>query len=275
MVNASPGLLRFRELLMLAIGERTQAVFAGASGLSREHVSRLLNSEEMGTPSKQTLLRIANASEGRVTYEQLEAACREKKEEKKAKRKTTGDRLWDEASRYREFNQEIRDVISGFVDEIKNRAGKATRYISLEDLLNSVAKSLSLPNPEFVIQNRPVTKASEHMDAEKEAHVIARWKNDDYAMNVALELFYCETSGGGVIMSDAAFDLQTLVDCDHKMGIQALINLSEKENADTSKVPVVCSYSISEEYRKLEKSYQIERQGMQRLLQEVEKIKND
>lgn len=52
----------FRKLLREAMGDMTQKEFATASKISHEHLSRMLNQEEIHRPSKTTLQKILSAS---------------------------------------------------------------------------------------------------------------------------------------------------------------------------------------------------------------------
>ena len=64
----------FQNLLRAGIGSRTQKEFAQEIGMSKEHLNRMLNSEEINRPSKATLESIA-AHMNSVTISQLLTAC--------------------------------------------------------------------------------------------------------------------------------------------------------------------------------------------------------
>ena len=57
---------KFKALLRSAIGARTQAQFANETGISAEHLSRMLNSPAIHRPNKGTLLKIAAAASNGV-----------------------------------------------------------------------------------------------------------------------------------------------------------------------------------------------------------------
>lgn len=61
----------FRGLLRGAICTRTQAQFANDSGISAEHLSRMLNADTIHRPTKATLHKIAAAAKNGVTFQDL------------------------------------------------------------------------------------------------------------------------------------------------------------------------------------------------------------
>ena len=70
--NYSP---MYKTLIREAIGSRTQAEFARAAGISRFSLSHILSAKETRIPFRGTLVKIADASEGRVSAKELLAAC--------------------------------------------------------------------------------------------------------------------------------------------------------------------------------------------------------
>lgn len=61
----------FRQMLYGAICNRTQAQFALESGISAEHLSRMLNMEKIYRPNRQTLAKIASAAKNGITLQDL------------------------------------------------------------------------------------------------------------------------------------------------------------------------------------------------------------
>lgn len=64
----------FRSLLRGAICTRTQAQFANDSGISAEHLNRMLNMDNICRPSKKTLQKIASAAKNGITFQDLKDA---------------------------------------------------------------------------------------------------------------------------------------------------------------------------------------------------------
>lgn len=60
---------KFRELLESAMGDCTQAQFAMESGISPEHLNRMLNAETINRPSNTTLTKISNNARHGITYQ--------------------------------------------------------------------------------------------------------------------------------------------------------------------------------------------------------------
>ena len=61
----------FRGLLRGAICDVTQAEFAAESGISAEHLNRMLNSREINRPSATTLHKIAAVARNGITFQDL------------------------------------------------------------------------------------------------------------------------------------------------------------------------------------------------------------
>lgn len=64
----------FRKLLRKAIGARSQAQFANESGISPEHLNRILNMEAIHRPTKSTLLKMSSVAKNGITYQMFEDA---------------------------------------------------------------------------------------------------------------------------------------------------------------------------------------------------------
>lgn len=64
----------FRGLLCGAICTRTQAQFANDSGISAEHLNRMLNADVIHRPTRATLMKIASAAKNGITYQDLKDA---------------------------------------------------------------------------------------------------------------------------------------------------------------------------------------------------------
>jgi transcriptional regulator with XRE-family HTH domain len=62
---------KFKELLLKAMGERTQEEFAELCGVNRTYISKYLNMRLDNPPSPNILKRIAQNAYNEVTYEQL------------------------------------------------------------------------------------------------------------------------------------------------------------------------------------------------------------
>ena len=228
----------FRELLQIAIGsDRKKSDFAVAADLSTSHLSRLLNMEIIAKPAISTLEKIAGASCGRVKMDKLLAACGYSNEEGQT------------SSPYLVFrdvdNPEVQENIMEFKKGIAQFCGLATRYNSLEDVMETVDMLYGKAKFRFTVEEPQKFTGRGHMSAEKYANITVSWGTDEYCCDFGLVAYFCETTGGGIIFSDAAFDLMSLTDAQHPLGAQKLLDISVVENA------VISDYQTVFYYKKL------------------------
>ena len=224
--NMGKNFTEFRDLLKAAIGsDRPNAVFAAHAGLSASHVSRLLNNDIINRPNYNTLEKIANASCGRVTLQMLLSACG-----------------WSDEGRtapetpylaFRDVDDpDVQHTILEFKKGMSVFGCTATRHKSLEDILETVAALFAHKKLSFVIDEKGGFTGRGHYNAEAYANLTASWATDAYSCSFGCVLYYCETRGGGVVLSDTAFDLLTLVDAEHPLGQRKLKALEAAEKLD-------------------------------------------
>lgn len=234
----------FQRLLRIAIGAmRSQTDFGRDSGISVSQINRLLNRDDNPRPNANTMRRIADASNGRVTVEQLAYAWDhpEKAQEESAEQ---GRGAFD-------FGRKQRDNL---MEGLKRFSGIATAHKSIPDVLETVTMLYLDKDVEFLYQKQnengkyamskefhsfDIENIRGHKNAEKVANVVAKWEDEYASYFLAFTLFFCETTNGAVILSDVAFDLQTLLDYEHMEGIRLVMHVSEKENANISDYAVV------------------------------------
>lgn len=72
-MRSSSNLNNFKALLRESIGDDTVTGFSKKSGISRQHLSKLLNSDVL--PSKETLKKIVVGSSNKISIEDLYSAC--------------------------------------------------------------------------------------------------------------------------------------------------------------------------------------------------------
>lgn len=65
---------KFRNLLEIAMCDMSQCDFAAKSGISPEHLNRMLNKETINKPSKKILIKIASVAENGISYKDLQDA---------------------------------------------------------------------------------------------------------------------------------------------------------------------------------------------------------
>lgn len=113
----------FRGLLRGAICNRTQAQFAKETGLSPEHVSRMLNNDNIHRPTKQTLIKIAGAAKNGITLHDLEKALND--EDPNYKPKTIEDLERDAANQ-----QAAKDFAPSFEEHAECTAKRIQKAIA-------------------------------------------------------------------------------------------------------------------------------------------------
>ena len=97
---------KFQELLKKAIGERSQVEFSKLTGIGTAWLNRLIRGKNSSLPRGETLEKIAGASEGRVTLEELMEACGHEMAEYEEKKKNTPDSL-KARDRIRELSEKL------------------------------------------------------------------------------------------------------------------------------------------------------------------------
>lgn len=229
-------LQEFRELLNQAIGvDKKKGEFAIEADISASHLSRMLNAKRITPPSIPTLKKIANASCGRVTLKSLLVSCGyPETEDPKA------------APPYMVFGQleypEIRTEIQNFKKGMAQFNGIATRYDSIEDVLETVSMLYSKKSLKYNVEPGKEYKGRGHMNAEEVANVTISWATDEYACELGMVVYFCETKRGGIVLSDSAFDLPSLVETEHPLGMKKLYELSEVEGVVLTDYQTVFDY---------------------------------
>lgn len=221
--------LDFRKLLRDAIGAaRTQQQFAEASGLSLGHLNRMLNNKEISRPALSTLEKIAKASEGRVSLFELRASC------------GYVDKLMNRTfSKEEVIYERDREIMQGWKDGIFAFTAKPSRFQSLDDFFSTVDMLYGIPGAKFSVLETVDYNGTGKRGAEKYANAMIVWDDTAYIYRLGVTLFYCETVGGGVVVLDAAFDLETLFGYEHPLAGQLMMKLSEVEGANMSDYPTV------------------------------------
>lgn len=124
----------FRGMLRAAICNRTQAQFANESGISAEHLNRMLNSETINRPTKTTLTKIASAAKNGITVQKLTDALDSEDEKKQ---ETTAESLKKE--------QAIRKAQRDFAPTFEEQA-----HQSIKDLNTLITERVNYP---FIIHS--------------------------------------------------------------------------------------------------------------------------
>ena len=215
----------FRILLRTAIGDKKQQDFATEAGLSKSRITHMLNDKEIGTPTKTTLLKICNASNGKVGMNQLLQACG-----------------YDILEKYKSPSVENDyEYAKSMKDGVMKLIGPAARYNDIEDFLDTVVMLYAENNVETYVSESEEYSGKGHKGAERYVHCKLIWRNNTHVFTLPFVLFYCETTGGGVVLFDSVFDLNGLIKMGNACAGGFLMNIAEKGDVNCSDYEFIVS----------------------------------
>lgn len=193
---------RFRVLLRQGIGTRSQKAFAAETGISYEHLNRMLNNREINRPTRKTLESLAGKMET-VALDDLLKAC------------------GYEAIDIHNKAEEVEEGLKNAMDELVKKDGIQI-WSSLKEVLD-VAKLLHLEESgDFICAKEEMLNeglrninCSEgrriYNGAERYCKVTFSWGiAKEYDCRTYLILFFAPTCGGKVVITDYAMDAETL-----------------------------------------------------------------
>ena len=220
---------RCKELVRRAIGDRTQKEFADIAGLSQYHLSSLLSDKVSGVPRKSTLQKVADASQGRVSLALLLDACGY---EQASSVPVVSDGMSPEETNLA--------MARKLCETLQSMAGHANKYRSVADMLETAALTVGLDRMGVsVFTPTPEYKGTGRRGAERYAHADILWIRAGYDAIFSVEVFFCNTEGGGCIISDCAFDLETLLKQSHPTAQKFLSNAIDKGDVCYADYPIV------------------------------------
>ncbi len=216
----------FKELILEAVGtNRSQRQFAADSGISRATLNRMLSDDYDSEPSKGILEKIADHSAGRVTVAML--------------KESLGLELTDEEKKdvnIWELPYNRRNAI--MAEEL--RAGllaltsKPHRYENIQSIFEITNMLYSRVMITTMFANKPRDIAEEaskkHNGAEKYANGYINWEDGETEVRFGCTFFLCETTGGGVVITDIAFDPKTLYTYKHDIALEIIDGLDTGDN---------------------------------------------
>ncbi len=222
----------FRELLLRAIGEeRTQKQFAEDTGISQVHISRMLSDDFSGTPELQTLEKIADNSEGRVSLAQLKESLG---------MHVTRKDLMESFSElpYQKRAAIMCNELRSGIRQLTKDAHKFNDFDDLFDILDLLYARDALSHKTYV---SPVGKLKDHKKlngAEKYANGYITWEDDEVSVEFGFTLTFCDTTGGGIIVNNALFDVVTLNEFGHETAKEIVEQLSSGEDGGPEDYPL-------------------------------------
>ena len=197
----------FRELLRGAIGpNRTQNEFARTIGISREHLSRMLNSEVISQPSKKVLQKIAGNAYNGVTLSELMTACGY------ADGKQVTLNPAQDVRRNLSGEDSVLDIATSFRDGIAVLSAKNAPYASISLFLDTLEMLYSVSSATYEV----VSDAENNLDSplippsDRLCEVLVTVQSEKYIGQFSFTLFYSITRRDTVIVLGSAFDYKTL-----------------------------------------------------------------
>ena len=242
---------RYKILLEKAMGSYSQKDFAKKAGISPFSLNRMLNMDEdenredIPVPRKSTLKKIASASEGRVSEEQLYSAC--------------GYEFLRATITKPEENpqQYCLQEMNLLKDGLSQLSGTAMRYGSVCDFLYAVKTTHGIDKMVPRCFGPQDYNGVGHKNAEAFENCHFLWRRNGLQAIFSFTVFFCKTEKGGCIISDVVFDLASLLELEHRDAGKFMFELAEKGDVVYSEVPYVFTcrpYNAGEAEKRLLKA---------------------
>ena len=250
MKNKKYNLDKFHSLLRKAIGTESGMSFAERAGMSRSNLSMMMGNSYDRKPNIQTLKRIADASNGKVTAEELEESITEYNS-------IGEDGLGDTFRNTREF---AKDAIWEQAQELVDTSVRMTgsNYKSLEDYLDFV--TMLFETDETMNFSYSICEDDEH-NTEHEFNYNARHRAEYYScvefkwiykgihyVRVYANVYFSHTTKGNCMIHEIAFDLPSLVNKNstHPCVWNFIMKMSARGDMNYSDYPITMDVTMSE-----------------------------
>jgi transcriptional regulator with XRE-family HTH domain len=205
----------FRSLIKAAIGDRTQSDFARDAGLTPQYLNRLLNSDDIGRPTKTTLAKLAGHSYTGIPLAKFLQACGYDDADEELKKELRSMPIKDR----------IKSGADKFLHMLNSLSANNAMYESLYAFANTVISECPDESISVSIGSPVELPKGEIPNAELASIATFSW-GDDYhvsmdvtGFDVELDVLICysETKGGSVIICDVKTDQKTLYNYDSKV----------------------------------------------------------
>lgn len=198
----------FRALLRRAMGGMTQKAFADESGISVEHLNRMLNNDLISRPSKTTLRKILAVATDINPYDLYDACDYERIETR------SGVRI----ARYQlPFEERLTRMAEDLRDSFRRMIQDAVPFVTFDTAMSvyRARYTLNVRDIRYDFNRRTVNPT--HYKGEFVLPCIARWQTDKdtrqcYDVRTYFALFGIETKNGSIMLTDVAVDAKTLMD---------------------------------------------------------------
>ena len=224
---------RFQAFLQDAIGDRSQASFAEMCGISKEHLSRMLRREAPNRPSKVTLRKIAdNSAAKHISYEDLLTACGYADTPAQAAAlKTPEERAESNA----------KDMKDGF----RELTARVCAYKNVQEFMDEYQMLYGTENCQYAFLKKREYEDGGRHGAEYYIPGVLWFYARAQQVKTYFVLFFCETKGGQVFVTDFAMDGQTIKDM-NAVPPAAAAEI-EKEGKDIRNMESVYTFSRNQE----------------------------
>lgn len=206
----------FVELIRKAIGkERTQKQFAAEAGISAEHLSRIIRNPDKYRISDQVIEKISDHSEGRVSIIELKRAL--------SMDITEEDKITQIGSL---TPQRRNAIVAGDIKKgIRELAlSRPVRYSSFDDFFDILHMLYGWGEMFYGIVREdtlPKDRGDKKHGAGNYAMFTYSWDDEKSLCEMAFVLYFCRTTDGGLIILDADFDMETLLEYGHPLVCEA------------------------------------------------------
>lgn len=233
----------FHALVRKAINGQSMLDFAKKANMSRSNLSMMMSNDYDRKPNIQTLKKIADASEGIVSVDELEDSIVNNTLSKSNK--------FDDSLRNREFD--MKEKIWEMAEKEKENLMhlKGSRFRSMEDFLDVIMLTQPLGVDEYSVQM--VDSCGDYTSfgrygAEKYTGAMIEWIDNIWSVKMYFNIYYCNTENGGVVVQDLAFDLPSLVSekCQHERAYDFAFRMGSLGDLEYTDYPMVLDVKRSE-----------------------------
>ena len=190
---------KFRQYITALKGNETMGGFASKCGISREHLSRLMNGNAKKRPSMETLRKIADATG--EDYEKLLILCGYAASPAGARKQ-------------REFDERVQMNAKDMMDGLQSLTQGVRLYNSLGDFIETYNMLYSHESCKYVISKKDEYDGSLFSGAENYATIEVMFSGAEGSCWTFAVLYYSVTKGGKYLMQGVAMDGESLLEAE-------------------------------------------------------------
>lgn len=237
----------FHVLMRRAINGQSMVDFAKKANMSRSNLSIMMSNDYDRKPNIQTLSKIAEASEGRVTVDELDESI--------VNNTLSASDKFSDSLRNHEFDmkEKIWEMAEKEKENLMHLTG--SRFRSMEDFLDVIVLTQPLGVDEYSVQT--VDSCGDYTSfgrygAEKYTGAMIEWVDNIWTVKMYFNIYYSNTEKGGVIIQDLAFDLPSLVSdkCQHERAYDFAFRMGSLGDLEYTDYPMVLDIKRSDSIMK-------------------------